>query len=494
MARVPILTGQEDTPPEAALRRVGRWIEERTHVRDGILPIIQHPVPKMGKAGWWYVLGSATLVAFIVQVVSGVALAMTYVPDTKDVYQVLTFLSTRGTWGPIVRGIHYWGANAMVVLIGLHIMRVFLFGSYKYPRELNWLTGVALFALTIGMGFSGQLLRWDQDAYWAVVVGAEQAGKFPLIGSFLLKLLIAGDHVSGTTLTRFFATHVFLLPAMLFLLIGVHLSLVVFDGISEPPKAGDPVDPKTYKEKYHTLLETKGEPFFPDAAWRDAVMAVVVVAVIVGLAVVLGPKPLGPPADPTNILTYPRPDWYFVWYFAILALMPPAVENELIIGIPALIFILMFLVPFFSNHGERSPARRPWALALVGSIVIMVGALSIIGYEAPWSPVINAAVTVPIPADIQQRLTDGQIAGAQVFQEKACHTCHALEGQGGTRGPDLTHIADRYSREQMIARVENGAPNMPGFAGNITNSQLKDLVDFMETLRSNHGELAGGGA
>ncbi|MGH2364688.1 MAG: cytochrome b N-terminal domain-containing protein [Chloroflexota bacterium] len=477
----------ESRPPagEETVRRVGHWIEERTHVRDAILPILQHPVPKMGHKGWFYVLGSATLVAFIIQIATGVALAFTYQPDTRDVYQVLTFLSYRGSWGSLLRGMHYWGANAMFFFIGMHILQVFLFGSYKYPRELNWITGVLLFFLTIFMGFSGQLLRWDQDAYWAVVVGAEQAGKVPIIGNFLLKVIIAGNHVSGTTLSRFFATHVFLLPALMMLLILVHLALIILDGISELPEPGRVVDPKTYREKYKALVQRDGEPFFPDAMWRDAVFALGVVVVVVLLAKVIGPIKLGPEANPTNILTYPRPDWYLLWYFSILALMPPQIENEVIVGLPPLIFILMIMVPFISNHGERAPSRRPWAVALAGGIVLMVAALTVVAYQAPWSPVIDAAAAVPIPSDIQQRLTSSsEINGARMFQQKGCHSCHALEGQGGTRGPDLTTIADRFSRTQITARILDGAANMPAFAGTINSSDMGDLVNFLETLKA----------
>ena len=472
--------------------RLGAWVEERTHLRDAILPIIQHPVPK--QVNWWYVLGSATLVSFIVQVITGVVLAMQYVPDTQDVYEVLTWISARGTFGSVVRGMHFWGANAMIFLIGMHVIRVFLFGSYKYPRELNWMTGVVLLGLTFAMGFSGQLLRWDQDAYWAVVVGAEQAGKTPLIGEWLVRVMLAGEHVSGSTLSRFFATHVFLIPALIFLFIGIHLYLVILDGISEPPKAGKPVDPKTYKSEYHALLRKEGVPFFPDVAWKDAVVGVAIVGLVLLLAIVIGPRPLGDQADPTNILTYPRPDWYLLWYFAILALMPPATENYLILGIPALTFLLLFATPFISNHGERHPLRRPWAMGLVFGIVMLVSSLTVIAYSAPWSPKIEAADVIPIPADIQRRLTtDSQIVGARMFQEKGCHTCHALEGEGGARGPDLTTIADRYSRDQMIARIENGAHNMPAYGGNITNDELHNLLDFLETLHSPSQQTANAG-
>src|SRR5919202_5127897 len=177
------------------LKQVAAWLDDQLGFREAILPIVEHPVPK--GVNWWYVFGSATLVAFIVQVVTGVALAFTYVPAPDNAYETLQFITNQALLGRVVRGIHYWGASAMVVLIFVHLCRTFLMGSYKFPRELNWLTGVLLFGLTLGMAFTGQLLRWDQNAYWAVVVGAEQAGRVPWLGDLLAQFITAGQTIGG---------------------------------------------------------------------------------------------------------------------------------------------------------------------------------------------------------------------------------------------------------------------------------------------------------
>jgi len=205
--------------------RVVTWLGERFELEDSVMAVLRHPVPRELErpVGWWYVLGSATLAVFIAQVVTGVGLAMTYVPAPNSAYDSLQFISHGASLGAVVRGMHYFGAGAMVILVLAHMTQVYLFGAFKFPREANWLTGSLLLLATLAMAFTGQLLRWDQDAFWAVVVAAEQAARAPIIGEWLTRLIVAGNNVGGATLTRFYATHVFLIPAAIFGLVGMHL-------------------------------------------------------------------------------------------------------------------------------------------------------------------------------------------------------------------------------------------------------------------------------
>lgn len=456
-----------------------RWLDERMGLTDVILPLIVHPVPK---TNWWYVLGSATLTAFIVQVVTGVALAMTYTPSTESAYQSLQFISDAAFLGRVIRGLHYWGASAMVVLIVAHVIHVFLNGSYKYPREVNWLTGTGLLGLTLGMAFTGQLLRWDQTAYWSVAVAASQAGRTPLIGTWLAHVVVGGQVIGGATLTRFYATHVFLIPALIFGLVGVHLYLVIKDGISEPPRPGHPVRKATYKRDYERHLKEAGEPFFPDAAWKDVVFALTVVVVLLGLAIVVGPPTLGDPPDPTIIQAYPRPDWYFLAYFAVLALLPPAVENYVIIGFPLVAGFVLLVLPFLANQGERAPSRRPWAVATVALGLLIAGALTMAGQRAPWSPVLGTNLR-PLPATVLAGASPAEQRGADVFQQNGCISCHQLAGVGGQRGPDLTHIGTTLNRQELTWRILGGGNNMPAYGGTITPQQLDDLLAFLESRK-----------
>jgi ubiquinol-cytochrome c reductase cytochrome b subunit len=331
------------------------------------------------------------------------------------------------------------------------------------------------------MGFTGQLLRWNQDAYWAVVVGAEQAARAPLIGDFLARVLVAGQVVGGATLTRFYATHVFLLPAAMFVVIGLHLVLVVYHGISEPPKPGDVVNPKTYRERYHAMLDKVGVPFWPDAAWKDVVFAVGVGAIVLALAIMLGPPDLGAVADPTNLKADPRPDWYFIWYFAILALTPAGLENYVIIGFPLLLGLTMISLPFLAPYGERSPSRRPWAVGIVVFTVVGIAALIQLGYAAPWSPKFEGQ---NLPASVTAGLTGDAVQGAALFQQKDCIACHMIAGAGGKRGPDLTEVGGRLSSDQLTWRILNGARNMPAYGQTLKPDELSALVEFLSTRKT----------
>jgi ubiquinol-cytochrome c reductase cytochrome b subunit len=463
----------------SVLRRIWHWIDDRTGLGNAIGPLARHPVPPGSK--WWYVFGSATLFAFIVQVATGVGLAMAYVPSSGQAYDSLKFITNGTALGHILRGIHFWGASAMILFIGIHMVRVFLFGSYKFPREMNWLTGVALLALTLAMGFTGQLLRWDQNAIWSVVVGAEQAGRLPFVGKWLARLIIAGNTLGGATLSRFFAFHVFMIPALIFGLLGFHLYLVLRNGVSEPPVAGQPVDPGTYREHYQRELERVGHPFWPWAAWRDVVFGALVVAGIVVLAVVIGPPLLDKAPDPTIVAANPHPDWYLLWYFAVLALLPHGAESAVIILGPLAAGTVLVLLPFVFGRGERHPRRRPWAVAIVLMVVMMIGTLWAAGQRAAWSPDFNAQ---PLSASVIGADSGPVFRGGNLFFRKACVYCHAIAGDGGHRGPDLTAVANRLTPEQMTIRILNGGYNMPAYAGVLTKDQVDDLVAFLQTRKS----------
>ncbi len=459
-------------------KRVWAVIDDRMGASKLLGPVLSHPVPNAkGWVGWSYALGSAVLFTFALQVITGIALATVYVPSTADAYDSLLFITNRAALGGFLRALHNYSATAMIIFIGLHMAQTFLVGAYKYPREASWITGAVLLLLTLGLAFTGQLLRWDNTAYWSVFVLAEQAERVPLVGNQLAQLVLAGETVGGGTLTRFYAFHVFFLPALVFAFIGVHLWLVLHTGVSEPPAAGRPVDPKTYREWYHAYLQREGVPFWPDAAWRDVVLGVGILGAMAMLAIVVGPPELHTPPDPTILEAHPRPDWYFVWIFAALALVPVWAEDLVIIGAPAVFGVLLVLLPFFANKGERSPRRRPWAVGIVLVAVLMIGTLYVAGERAPWSPEFDAR---PIPVEVLGADPGANVAlGVTLYNTKGCEACHTYAGYGGARGPDLTTVGDRLTREQLIVRIIDGGEGMPAYAGQLSPSELDALVEFL---------------
>jgi ubiquinol-cytochrome c reductase cytochrome b subunit len=461
------------------LKRAWSWLDDRMGISNAIEPIAKHPTPP--GSNWWYVFGSATLFAFILQVVTGVILALAYVPSAAEAYQSLQFISNDAFLGGVLRGMHYFGASAMVLLVGVHMARVFLMGVYKFPREMSWLSGTVLLLLTLGAAFSGQLLRWDQNAIWTAVVSAEIAGRAPLIGKAIARFILGGDVIGGATLSRFFSVHVFLIPAAIIGIVGLHLYLVLRNGISEPPEAGRPVDPKTYRTWYQDLLHRVGQPFWPDAAWRDAVFSAVMILVVVVLAAVFGAPALTKPPNPAIVQALPRPDWYFLWVFALMALVPPATEGYIMIYGPLALGLVLILLPFFANRGERSPRRRPWAIGIVLIAVVMIITLGIAGGQSYWSPDFSAP---PLPEQVVATSSGPIASGAQLFHEKGCEYCHMVDGYGGRRGPDLSNIGNRLTPEDMTVRILNGGTNMPAFASILTPQQVNDLVAFLKSRRT----------
>jgi ubiquinol-cytochrome c reductase cytochrome b subunit len=224
----------------------------------------------------------------------------------------------------------------------------------------------------------------------------------------------------------------------------------------------------------------RGIPFWPDAAWRDAVIAVAAVAVVAILAALVGAPDLGKPPDPTNVVADPRPDWYFLGYFAILALIPPATESIVIVGLPLFAFVFLFLVPLLWPDGERHWSRRPAAIAAVALPLIAYTALTVAGIESPWVPKLEGG---QLPAEITQGLSDAPLRGANLFVSKSCFACHAVGGAGGQRAPDLTHIASRLNRDQLTARIATGGGGMPAYAGSLSPSELEDLTAFLGTRK-----------
>jgi quinol-cytochrome oxidoreductase complex cytochrome b subunit len=213
--------------------RVGNWLDERIGWRSVWETIFERKVPKVN---WFYTLGSATLFVGLNQMITGILLTIYYVPTPDQAYDSVQYITTQVPAGWLIRGLHHWGASAMVLLTVLHMLRVIFYGAYKYPREVTWFSGVGLLVLVLGFGFTGYLLPWDQKAYWATTVGTRIAEVTPLVGDWILRIMRGGEELTAVTLARFFGVHVWFLPAALIVFLGIHLYLVIRLGISNVPK------------------------------------------------------------------------------------------------------------------------------------------------------------------------------------------------------------------------------------------------------------------
>jgi len=309
-------------------------------------------------------------------------------------------------------------------------------------------------------------------------------GNVPLVGDELVRMVLAGDTVNGATLSRFFVLHVMVLPAVMIGALALHMWLVLRHGISAMPKAGDPVDPATYRQKYEAELQATGEPFWPGAMWRDMVVSALTVILIFLAAWWIGPPEIGRPPDPSDLHANPAPDWYFLFYFAILSLMPVGLEVFVIVGGPVIVGLGLFFLPLLSRRGERAPTRRPWAVATLICVWLGLIVLTIYGAKAPWSPDFAAR---PLSAEVVGSEEPAVQRGATLFYDKGCIYCHEISGQGGRRGPNLSDVGRRLTEQELIIRINVGGHNMPAFAGNIERGQLADLVAFLRTRRSGLG-------
>src|SRR5262245_52868674 len=469
------------------LRAIGGWLEARLCLRTSLWPMLTHPVPKpiAGPMGWWYVFGSASLTMLMLQILTGIGLALVYVPAAGKAYDSLLFLDYEQPLGWFLRALHYYAGSGMVVLLLVHVAQVFLHGAYKYPRELTWLVGVVLFVLTMGMFFSGQILRWDPDAYWGLAVGGSMPGRVPVLGPRIVEMMPGGSIIGANALTRLFTLHVFVIPGLLLSLLAIRLWLVVKKGISAPPQPGKIVDPKTYDAAYEEELRG-GVPFLGEAMLKDVFFSALAVIVVVTLAAVFGPKGPTAPPDPTLGGANPRPEWPFLWLFGLLSLSPPEAETFIMLVFPVLLILALFAVPFISNRGERAPSRRPVAVLAVVVIFVALSTLTYEGATAPWSPQMSAWSSEPIPEEMVRDRPPRQLQGAVVFQNKDCRNCHALGGIGGKRGPDLTEVGVRLTTDQLIDQVSNGTPgggNMPAYGKQMGPDEMTALVDFLGSLR-----------
>lgn len=349
------------------MTKVVDWVDERTGLRGPISDFLNYPVPLYVAKNWLYVLGGLTLISFLLQAITGILLTFYYDPSPEGAYNSVDYITYQLPLGWLVRGVHHYGASAMVILIVLHMLRTYFFYAYKRPREINWLTGVLLLFVTLSFGFTGYLLPWDQKGYWATRVGTEIAGSVPLVGTWVMQLMRGGANLGQATLTRFYATHIMLLPAIIGLLIVTHIFQLRFHGMAPP------ITERGQK------LSKRFVPFFPHWVLKDAMLGLGLLALLAYLSWAYR-APLEFPADPTSSNFIPRPEWYFLFYFQLLKYFPGAWEAVATVLIPLFIFGSLILLPFVDKSEERRPWRKPVTTGVAIFYIIVVIVFTVLAW------------------------------------------------------------------------------------------------------------------
>ena len=324
---------------------------------------LRKPLPK--HINLLFSLGSLAMFLLLLQAATGAFLAFYYSPSPEHAHNAVTYISEEVPFGAFVRGLHHWGASALVIIVVLHLLRVVLYSSYKAPRELTWIFGVLLLLIVLGFGFTGYLLPWDEKAYWATVVGVEIASTAPGLGDFVAKVLRGGTEIGAVTLSRFYALHTIWLPWLAFGLVGVHLFFVRYYGSSGTPQ-NTPEEMKT------------GKPFYPDQVFED-VVGMLILFVILAVIALSVPVPLEDVADPTNADYDPRPEWYFLFLFQLLKYFQGPFEIIGTFVIPTVGMLLLLFLPFLDRSERAVLWKRPVALTVTSICVVGIVVLTILG-------------------------------------------------------------------------------------------------------------------
>jgi ubiquinol-cytochrome c reductase cytochrome b subunit len=461
--------------------RILKWIDERWPLTPFICLALEEDMA--GGARYAYVFGSAALIIFLLQVVTGIWQLFYYVPTLGEGYNSLNYLRTEVPFGWLIHGLHYWGANAMVVLVMLHMSQVFIWGAYKRPHELQWITGVFLFLLTMAMSLTGGALPWNKRSYWLVEVASSSAGTVPAIGDMIKRLMLGGGVIGQLTLSRFFILHVAILSGGIITIAAIHLI-----ALRKVGNAG-PWDEKEREEK---------GPFWPDQVFKDGLAASLVILLLVALSVYT-PPPFSGMADPLDASYIPKPEWNFLFLYEALKFLPGPLEVIATIGIPVVGTLILLLLPLFNRDAERRPSRRPlamagWAIVVAGFVALtLAGAYSKTeGLEAG-----GTATSAPSPAASAVLSADAK-AGMDLFKSNGCAACHRIASVGGSIGPDLSGEGIKGRSRQWLRdhlrnpKAHDPATVMPSFAA-LGDKATNQLVDYLLSLKGQASATASAG-
>jgi len=478
------------------LNALVNWLEDRTGVVSALKQSLDEDIP--GGASYWYVFGSATLIVLIIQIVTGILLTFYYAPSAATAWESTKFIYDKVILGKFIIGVHYWGASVMIALVAIHLLQVLVWGAYKKPREVMWVVGVIMFVCTLVLGLTGYLLPWDLNAYFASQVSINITGSAPIAGPFLAQFLQDGPTMGTLTINRFFGLHVWLTPALLLLLVGLHLWIFRHNHPAGPTE--------------EAAAKRKVGRFFPEQLFMDTVVSVLAFVLIVVLAI-LAPPDLLPKADPSLSQFQPYPAWYFLPLFGVLRMAPPALDVFATIVIPTVFLLVLILLPWIDRNPSRSWRRRPWLLGISGIIVIGIvltgvyGQNAIAAGQAANAQLVKqiesgqlgpAGMAPPTPAQVA---TGGAANGATIFSQK-CASCHGAQGQGtpGVFPPLAGNPVVTGNPAKVIAIVSDGlsgkivvngrlySAQMPAWKSSLSSAQIRAVVTYIRSSWGNHAK------
>jgi len=468
------------------------WLNRRTGLDTLLRVALDEPIP--GGARLAYIFGSGLLFIFLSQIITGVFLALYYVPSADHAHTTVAYITKSVTAGSFLRSLHAYGASAMVVVLLLHLSQTYIYGAYKGRRELLWLSGCVLFALVLAMAFTGYLLPWDQRAYFATAVGTNAASEIPWIGESLKRMMRGGTEMGTLTISRFFVAHVFLIPACIFALIASHIFLFRKAG------AAGPVTENPYKP------EQKSEPFYPRQVLMDLSLTALLI-VGLGLLCFMVPVSLGPAANPADAQYIPRPEWYYLPIFQWLKYWHGAASVIGILLIPTVLVLAIIALPFLDRSIERRPWKRPVTIAAYAFVLFMLLGLGLRSQyldkhdsgvaqqlakqkteeeeymRKPFEPELSSASLVAANVALADPLA---AKGKTIFEAQSCNACHGDGGVGTAAGPALVGIAAKFPPDRVTELLKHPTTKMTAGgmpAVNLPQDDLKPLVAYLESLK-----------
>jgi ubiquinol-cytochrome c reductase cytochrome b subunit len=473
-------------------QRFYHWFDRRTGIGSLLHEALDEPIP--GGARWAYVFGSVLLFLFISQTITGIFLALYYVPSADRAHTTVAYIVKEVTGGSFLRSLHAYGSSAIVIVVLLHLTQTYLYGAYKGRRELLWISGCVLLALMLGMAFTGYLLPWDQKAYFATTVGTNMATDVPFIGGWLKRFMRGGNEMGTLTVSRFFVAHVFLIPAAVIAFIAAHVYLFRKAGAAGPPT----------EDAFEPRLPT--QRFYPRQVMMDTIVALVMILILGSLAH-FAPTELGPEANPADTQYVPRPEWYYLPIFQWLKYWRGPYAIIGIIVIPVVTAALLICVPFIDRRLERRPWRRPFA---VGIFLLILAGFVGMGFMSvrddrrdpsiakqvakqredtehfmrePFEPepavgsltAANVAIADPLAA-----------AGKRIYESESCDACHGENGTGTNAGPKLAGAMAQKSAEELSNLLRHPTAKMiegEMKPADMPDEDLKALVAYIKSLK-----------